>query len=81
MTETAIPWVLVPRELTGKMAAARRSSTFAYEEMLSAVPPIPRDVWEAMVERAKEALWIDGKYQGVDATLRAALGQKVEGDE
>jgi len=37
-------------------------------------PPIPRAVWDAMVERAHVALWTAGKYNGVDTALRAALG-------
>ena len=80
-------WVLVPVEPTDAMsyviaAGHAYDASDDWEEMLAARPPIPRSVWDAMVERAYVALWTNGKYNGIADALRAALGNPmVEGDE
>jgi len=74
-------WVLVPLDPTEAMLD-RGASEEGWKRMLAARPPIPHDVWEAMWKRAYVALWTDGEYNGVDAALRAALGNPmVEEDE
>jgi len=83
-------WVLVPSEVDDETcediwnvaygewaefgSMDKDAGRAAIVAMLAARPPIPRTVWDAMVERAYAALWTDGKYNGVDAALRAALG-------
>lgn len=91
-------WVLVPPKLTDAMSYSTASSA-AYDPsedwiaMLAARPPIPRDVWNAMVERGARGvleaeLW-PGAYKKApeaeqnyarykaEAALRAALGDPV----
>lgn len=92
-------WVLVPAEASDEMAIVcapyDQTAVSFYRAMLAARPPIPRPVWDAMVERAAraaqavlESRWEDldeseqgGAQRMAEAALRAALGNPhVEGD-
>jgi hypothetical protein len=91
-------WVLVPSEFDDETcediwnvaygewaefgSMDKDAGRAAIVAMLAARPPVPRAVWDEMVEQAHVALWTAGKYNGVDTALRAALGYpQVEGDE
>ena len=82
-------WVLVPVQRTSEMVDAAFTEVLAHKRWaaeLAARPPIPRAVWDAMVERLRDAVLSSGHSAWVsddaaDAALRAALGQPVvEGD-
>lgn len=78
-------WVLVPTIATTRMEAEGYQQNEhmgeAWLNMLAARPPVPRAVWDAMVERGYKALWTGSKYNGVDAALRAALNNPEVADE
>jgi len=67
-------WVLVPPDFVCDCLANGFGS-------FQKRPAIARAVWDEMVERAYVAIWRDGKYNGMDAALRAALGNPVVEDE
>ena len=92
-------WVLVPVEATTEMAQKATQvvptwddtiSATKYAAMLAARPPVPRSVWDAMVERGIQpiAAILCGQdsrchatvchcEKDTDAALRAALGNPV----
>ena len=82
-------WVLVPVEPTEAMLDREYSPISDWKKMVDARPPIPRAVWDAMVERSAEAsdyYWRYIDYRPIyrrdaDTALRAALGNPVvQGD-
>lgn len=87
-------WVLVPVKPTEEMLAKSSRPYYDdiedWDDMVAARPPIPLDVWDAMVERGARVLldrngeWLNnmlGARLDADAALRAALGNPVvEGD-
>ena len=88
-------WVLVPIVGTPQMAyqGFQKCGHVGYSAMVAARPPIPRPVWEQMMERIFAA-WYEPHglpappmsdrpllVEKLDAALRAALGRPlVEGD-
>ncbi len=88
-------WRLVPVEATADMKRAMFSFV-GWPRVLTAAPPMPRAVFDAMVERTAWAIartieqrngnvtggWMnEGRLAEAEAALRAALpGLRVEGD-
>lgn len=50
-------WVMVPVDATEEMLDREYDPISSWGRMVDARPPIPRDVWNAMVERGAKESW------------------------